>query len=305
MKARILRRGGDRIAQHHQTRVLASHCAIKIRQIDGCRSKVRVEALRCLVLGFGFGSPAPLHEEITKRYASLRTIGIEPLRGDELRRGSIESASVGIGLAGRWNWRKQRYCPNADSFDRIREQGRSDRPELIGGNATQHLERRHPHHRIAVRKPILRQIEVGSRKIWAELGEGARANDGGYIAVQGDLAEKLSGIRLLRPRGMKSSCVVLESLPLRSEPALNRTRRPLGRFVAVTIVASVWRAELHRQIGTGNPKTMIVPPIHHHVGALGHVTGGTGDRNIHTFVVAMRRGLIFAWRMALTANAIS
>src|SRR4029453_3227953 len=82
-------------------------------------------------------------------------------------------------------------------------------------------------------------------------------------------------------------------------------RRPLGRFVAVAIVASVWRTELHRQIGTGNPKAVIMPPVHHHVGAFGHVTGGTRDRDIQILMVTMRRSFIFAWHMTLAANAIS
>src|SRR5262245_5391322 len=305
MHARIAWRSGGRFSQHGKHLVLASQCAIEVRKVNRRRRKLRVEAQRRLVFGFGLGRSAPLRQKIRKRYTCLGPFGIEPLRGDEIRGRSLEAAPVGIGLAGGWNRRKQRYRPNANSLDRIREQRRNARPELIGWNAAQHLKCRHPDHRLAVREPVLRQIEIRSRKILAELDERARANDGGYIAVRGDFAEKFSGVRLLRPRGMKSCCVSLESLPLRPEPALNRARRPLSRFVAMAIVASVWRTELHRQIGTGNPKAVIMPPVHHHVGAFRHVTGGTRDGNIHILMVTMRPSFIFAWHMTLAADAIS
>src|SRR5262245_57381291 len=192
MQGRVSGRGSGRFPQGGHSLVLASQCAIEVREVNRRRRKLRVEAQRCLVFGFGLARSASLRQKIRKRYTRLGPLGIEPLRGDELRGSGLEAAPVGIGLTGGWDRRKQRYRPNANRFDRIREQRRNDRPELIGWNAAQHLKRRHSHHRIAVRKSVLCQIEIRSRKIWAKLDERARANNRGYIAVRGDLAKKFS-----------------------------------------------------------------------------------------------------------------
>src|SRR5262245_8659661 len=104
---------------------------------------------------------------------------------------------------------------------------------------------------------------------------------------------------------MKTGCVSLESFPLRPEPGFNTTRGPLGSLIAMAIVAAVWRAEFHRQIRARNPKPVIVPPVHHHVGALGHMTGSTSDWSTYILMVTMRCSFIFARHMTLRADAIT
>ena len=104
-----------------------------------------------------------------------------------------------------------------------------------------------------------------------------RARDRRRIAIRRHDGQQRRRIRLVRPGGLECLGVGLEALPARPMPAFDRRRRPCGRLVAVTVVAGIGRAELHRQIGPRDAEAVIVPAIDHHVGARRHVAGRAGS----------------------------
>src|SRR5262249_6536473 len=285
--------------------VLATQRAIEVGQVDRRRRKSWVKAPRRLVFGFSLSQLSPLHQKIRQRYTRLRSIRIEALRRHKFSSGAIESRPISLGLAGRWDRRKHRDGPDAHTLDRIRQQWCNKRPQLVGWDASQHVESGHAHHRVAVSEALLSQRDAGGREIGAKIDQRAGASDGWHIAVRGNLTEQFFGIGLLRPRSMEGRRISLESFTLWPEPRFDSVRRPLSRLVAMTIVARIWRAEPHRPIRAGNPETMVVPTIDDHICALRHVTRRARKRATRLFVVAMRGVFVFRGSVALQADAIT
>src|SRR5262249_32726510 len=152
---------------------------------------------------------------------------------------------------------------------------------------------------------LLSQPDTGGREISAKIGQRAGASHGRRIAIGDNFAEKFFGIGLLRLRSVKGRSVSLKSFASWPKPRFNSVRSPLSRLVAMTIVARIGRAELHRQVRAGNPETMVVPTIDDHVRALGHVTRRARNCAAQLFMVAMRDVLVFRGRVALQADAVA
>src|SRR5215471_834884 len=103
---------------------------------------------------------------------------------------------------------------------------------------------------------------------------------------------------------MEGFGVFLPAFAVRSVPGLDRGRRPLRRFIGMAIVASVRRAEACRQVGTRDAKTVIVPPVDDHIGALRHVAGRAGER-ARAFMAVMGGRRVFLRRVTLHADAVT
>ena len=107
------------------------------------------------------------------------------------------------------------------------------------------------------------------------------------------------------PRGVECRGIGLEAFPLRPEPPLDGRGRPGRRLVAMAIVAGVGRAEADRKIRPRDAETVIVPCIHDHVGAGGHVTGGASDCRLDAIMVTVARGFVLVGLMALQTHAVA
>src|SRR5262249_2648399 len=111
------------------------------------------------------------------------------------------------------------------------------------------------------------------------------ANECPHVRICRDLSKECGYIRGTIPCGVEGFGIILEALSIGSEPVLNGSGGPFGRFVGVAIVASVWSAELCGQVGPWDSETMIVPTIDHHVGAHRHVAGRACERRIGRLVL--------------------
>ncbi len=135
--------------------------------------------------------------------------------------------------------------------------------------------------------------------------EGARARDRGLRRIVGNRHQRPARTgRSCRP-GLQCFAESLVADGRARSPAANGLRRPLRRFLRVTPIAGVWRAELRRKIGTRNPQRMIMPVVDAHVGRRRHVAGNAlrGPRSLR--VVGVRGRVVFRRLMALRANVVA
>ena len=301
--AGILRQGCDRSAQNALAVGFAAEPAIEIRKIDRGRRELRAQPQCRPIFGLGFHRPAAARKEIAERGARLRAIRILALGGDEFRRRSLEPLAVGGRLARARNRGEQRNGPNPHAADRIRQERRHHRPEAAGGEIFQHVERADPHHRVRVRQACLRQFQIGRRCVGREFAECAGAGDCRRIAVGRHGRQQPIRRRLIAPGGTEGCRIGLKTLAARTMPLLNRRRRPLRRLIGMAIGAGIRRAKLDRNIRPRNPEAVVVPPVHHHVGARRHVARAAGHRRGHP-LVAMMAGARIAAGVALQTDAI-
>ncbi len=135
-----------------------------------------------------------------------------------------------------------------------------------------------------------------------QIGQRARTGKGRRRLIGGDGGELRRRIGPAVPGGAKGRGVILEALAVRPVPARDRRGRPFRRLVGVAVVAGVGRAERRREVRARNAEAVVVPDVHHHVGARRHVAGNAGRRRIDAFVVAMGDGRVFLRRVALRAD---
>ncbi len=81
--------------------------------------------------------------------------------------------------------------------------------------------------------------------------------------------------------------------------------RPLRIAVQVAAVARVGNAQLDAQSGVGDAKAVVVPVIHHHVVARGHVAIYTGRARALGLVPMMGLGVKYRGRMAARAERVA
>ena len=89
------------------------------------------------------------------------------------------------------------------------------------------------------------------------------------------------------------------------EPARDRPGRPGGVLVLVTAVAGVGGAERHREVRPRDPQAVIRALVHHHIEALGHVTGDAGRTGGALGVVVMGRGVVAVGLVAAGAECVA
>src|SRR5262245_60632251 len=107
--------------------------------------------------------------------------------------------------------------------------------------------------------------------MWSKLGQCACTRYGGRTTIPTNLRKQRWRLGLPRPGRTETGGVGLEAFAFRSVPTLNSGRRPLVRFVSMTVDAGVWSAEFNRSIGTRHAEAMVMAAIDAHVGAFGHV----------------------------------
>jgi hypothetical protein len=140
MQPRVLRRHGDRRTQHAFSIAILSKLPIKISRVDCCRRVLRTETQPSPVFAFRVRQEATPGVKIPKRRARFRSIGVEPLRGDELRCCSLETFAVGGRLICSRNGGEKQGGPDADAAIGIGKQRRNERPKLRGRHALKDVE---------------------------------------------------------------------------------------------------------------------------------------------------------------------
>src|SRR5271169_5614122 len=104
---------------------------------------------------------------------------------------------------------------------------------------------------------------------------------------------------------MECCGIILKTLAVRPVPTLDGRGRPLRRFVRMAIVASVGSAELHRQVRSRYPQTVIVPQIDDHVATRRHMTRRAADGRFNGFMMVVSGDGIFVRGVTLQTDAVT
>ena len=174
--------------------------------------------------------------------------------------------------------------------DRIGEERRNHRPELVRRHVVQHIERGDAHHGVGIgqasRAPRRELPERHGRR--ARLIAPARAK-AGVLASAATAARQDRSAGLVVPRRMERVSIVLQALRAQARTSLRSPRPPTppacpcGNRCRHCVVSN-----FVREVRAGNAEAVIVPLVDHHEGALGHMAGHASERRVDPSVMVVR-----------------
>ena len=159
-----------------------------------------------------------------------------------------------------------------------------------------------PHERVAVLQSRADDVADPQNRRRSQTGERARARDGRLLAIADDGLQQIGRAGNASRSRAERLGVALEPPRLVAIPGLHLLGRPLGGAVGVATCTGVGHSQLHREIGPGDTKAVVVARIDHHVGRGRHVTAETVGAARAARVEVMRRRRVLLGGVAVQAH---